>query len=153
MNTSHVGGGTSRCFRLRPRVILVPGIGMWTTGKDVASEKMTRSIYLHTIDIIASGERVSRYRSLSEEEVFRAEYWPLELYKLTLSPPERELARRVALVTGGSSGIGRAIALRLASAGAHVVVTDIDLSGATVRRGGDNRQRRGWCRDCLQTWT
>ena len=113
-----------------PRVVLVPGIGMWTAGKDAASEKMARSIYLHTIDIIASGERVSRYRSLSEEEVFRAEYWPLELYKLTLSPPERELARRVALVTGGSSGIGRAIALRLASAGAQVVVTDVDVSGA-----------------------
>ena len=113
-----------------PRVVLVPGIGMWTTGKDAASEAMVRSIYLHTIDIIGSAESVSRYRSLSEEEVFRAEYWPLELYKLTLSPPERELARRVALVTGGSSGIGRAIALRLASAGAQVVVTDVDVSGA-----------------------
>ena len=113
-----------------PRVILVPGIGMWTTGKDVASEKMTRSIYLHTIGIIESAESVSSYRSLSEEEVFRAEYWPLELYKLTLSPPERELARRVALVTGGSSGIGKAIARRLASAGAQVVVTDIDIGGA-----------------------
>ena len=113
-----------------PRVVLVPGIGMWTAGKDAASEAMVRSIYLHTIDIIGSGESVSRYRSLSEEEVFRAEYWPLELYKLTLSPPERELARRVALVTGGSSGIGRAIALRLASAGAQVVVTDVDVSGA-----------------------
>ena len=113
-----------------PRVVLVPGIGMWTAGKDAASEQMARSIYLHTIDIVASAERVSRYRSLSEEEVFRAEYWPLELYKLTLSPPERELARRVALVTGGSSGIGRAIALRLASAGAQVVVTDVDVSGA-----------------------
>ena len=113
-----------------PRVVLVPGIGMWTAGKDAASEKMARSIYLHTIGIIASAEGVSRYRSLSEEEVFRAEYWPLELYKLTLSPPERELARRVALVTGGSSGIGRAIALRLASAGAQVVVTDVDVSGA-----------------------
>ena len=113
-----------------PRVVLVPGIGMWTMGNDPASEQMARSIYLHTIDIMASAESVSCYKSLSEEEVFRAEYWPLELYKLTLSPPERELARRVALVTGGSSGIGRAIAMRLASAGAHVVVTDIDLSGA-----------------------
>ena len=114
-----------------PRVVLVPGIGMWTAGKDAASEKMARSIYLCIpSNIIASAESVSCYRSLSEEEVFRAEYWPLELYKLTLSPPERELARRVALVTGGSSGIGRAIAMRLASAGAHVVVTDIDLSGA-----------------------
>lgn len=115
-----------------PRVVLVPGIGMWTAGKDPASEQMTRSIYLHTIDIIASAESVSSYRSLSEEEVFRAEYWPLELYKLTLAPPERELARRVALVTGASSGIGRAIARRLASAGAQVVVTDIDIGGATV---------------------
>jgi NAD(P)-dependent dehydrogenase (short-subunit alcohol dehydrogenase family) len=71
-----------------------------------------------------------RYVSLSEKDAFDVEYWPLELYKLTLAPPERELARRVALVTGGAGGLGRAIARRLAAEGAHVVVTDLDAGGA-----------------------
>ena len=73
------------------------------------------------------------------------EYWPLELYKLTLAPPEKELARRVALVTGGASGIGKAVARRLAQEGAHVVVADLDEAGAKkvadeiVAAGGTGR--------------
>jgi len=113
-----------------PRIVLVPGIGMFTAGKDAKSAGLARDIYLHTIGIIAGAETLGGYRSLPEAEQFRAEYWPLELYKLTLAPPERELARRVALVTGAASGLGRAIAARLAAAGAHVVVTDRDEAGA-----------------------
>src|SRR5262249_40547485 len=71
-----------------------------------------------------------RYVSLSPADAFGVEYWPLELYKLTLAPPEKELARRIALVTGAASGIGRAAALRLAAEGAHVVITDLDAAGA-----------------------
>ena len=113
-----------------PRVALVPGVGMWTTGRDSRAALVTGDIYHHTIGVIQSAQSVSDYTSLTDKDAYEAEYWPLELYKLTLPPSERELARRVALVTGGAQGIGRAIALRLAAEGAHVVVGDIDEEGA-----------------------
>jgi rhamnulose-1-phosphate aldolase/alcohol dehydrogenase len=112
-----------------PRIVLVPGIGMWTLGRTPKAAMLARDIYLHTIGIMAGAEAMGGYRSLSEEDGFRAEYWPLELYKLTLAPPDRDLAGRVALVTGAASGLGRAITLRLAAAGAQVVATDVDVAG------------------------
>jgi rhamnulose-1-phosphate aldolase/alcohol dehydrogenase len=113
-----------------PRVVLVPGIGMFTAGKNPQMAGLARDIYLHTMEIMAGAEALGGYRSLPEPEAFRAEYWPLELYKLTLAPAERELERRVALVTGGAGALGRSIAARLAEAGAQVVVTDRDLDAA-----------------------
>jgi rhamnulose-1-phosphate aldolase/alcohol dehydrogenase len=113
-----------------PRVIAVAGLGMFTAGKDRRTAGIVSDIYHHTISVLGAATAFGRYVSLSARDAFEVEYWPLELYKLTLAPPERELARRIALVTGGASGIGRAAALRLAAEGAHVVVTDLDAAGA-----------------------
>ncbi|MGH7391876.1 MAG: SDR family oxidoreductase, partial [Candidatus Rokuibacteriota bacterium] len=114
----------------RPRVVLVPGLGMFTAGKDRRTAGIVSDIYHHTIGVIGQATLFGGYVSLSAKDAFDVEYWPLELYKLTLAPPEKELARRIALVTGGASGIGRAVARRLAVEGAHVVVGDLDEGGA-----------------------
>lgn len=113
-----------------PRVILLPGVGMWTTGREARAARITNDIYHHTINVLRTAQSVSDYTSLSAKDAYDAEYWPLELYKLTLAPPEKELARQVALVTGAASGIGRVIAARLAAEGAHVMVTDLEAAGA-----------------------
>ncbi|HEX8617644.1 MAG TPA: bifunctional rhamnulose-1-phosphate aldolase/short-chain dehydrogenase [Thermoanaerobaculia bacterium] len=113
-----------------PRIVLMPGVGMWTAGKDARAARIVRDIYRHTIGIITAAEAAGGYETLDDRDAFHAEYWPLELYKLTLLPKEKELASRIAIVTGAASGIGRAVAERFAEEGAHVVVTDIDLGEA-----------------------
>jgi rhamnulose-1-phosphate aldolase/alcohol dehydrogenase len=119
-----------------PRVVLMPCVGMWTAGKDARAARIVRDIYRHTLRIIAAAEPAGGYATLGDHDAFHAEYWPLELYKLTLLPKEKDLAGKVAIVTGAASGIGRAIAERFAEEGAHVVVTDVDVALAeSVAKG------------------
>jgi rhamnulose-1-phosphate aldolase/alcohol dehydrogenase len=110
-----------------PRVVLVRGVGMFTVGKDSRAVTIAADIYHHTIAIIEAAERIGHYCSLSPGDAFQAEYWPLELYKLTLAPPEKELSRRVALITGAAGAIGSAIARCFAAEGAHVICADLSL--------------------------
>jgi rhamnulose-1-phosphate aldolase/alcohol dehydrogenase len=125
----HRGAGVEMLDAL-PRVVLVPGLGMFTAGRDARTAGIVNDIYHHTIAVIGQASAFGRYLSLTARDAFDVEYWPLELYKLTLAPPEKELARRIVLVTGGGSGIGRAVAQRLAAEGAHVAITDLDADSA-----------------------
>src|SRR5690349_19980033 len=74
-----------------PGVVLVAGLGMLSVGKDSRAVTIANDIYHHTIALIEEAEKLGRYRSLSSADAFAAEFWPLELYKLTLAPPEKEL--------------------------------------------------------------
>jgi rhamnulose-1-phosphate aldolase/alcohol dehydrogenase len=123
-------GPADKMFNPAPRIILVPGVGMFNTGKDAAAAQVSADLYHRAIAVMRGASALDQFVSLTPAEAFAIEYWPLELYKLTLRPPDRELAGRVALITGGASGIGRATAFRLAAEGAHVVIADLNDAGA-----------------------
>lgn len=110
-----------------PRVVLIPGIGMFTTGKDRRATRIPRDLYVHTMSVIQAASGIESYRSITIREICDFEYWPMENFKLTLLPPEKEFSRRVVLVTGAAGGIGRSIAAAFVEAGAMVVLSDIDL--------------------------
>jgi rhamnulose-1-phosphate aldolase/alcohol dehydrogenase len=114
-----------------PAIVLVPGVGMFSFGANKQTARVAGEFYVNAINVMRGAESVSRYAPIDEAEKFRIEYWALEEAKLARMPKPKPLATRVALVTGAASGIGKAIAVRLAAEGACVVVADLDLQKAT----------------------
>lgn len=119
-----------KMFHPAPRVVLIPNVGMITTGKDAQLAQVSADLYHRAISVMGGSNALDEFNSLSAAESYAIEYWPLELYKLAQRPPDRELTGRVAFITGAASGIGRATAYRLAQEGAHVVIADLNLEGA-----------------------
>jgi rhamnulose-1-phosphate aldolase/alcohol dehydrogenase len=107
-------------------IYLVPGVGMLSFAKDKSTARIAAEFYVNAINVMRGSTSVGRYVGLSEQEAFNIEYWLLEEAKLKRMPKPKSLAGRVALVTGGAGGIGQAIAARLMSEGACVVLADID---------------------------
>jgi rhamnose utilization protein RhaD (predicted bifunctional aldolase and dehydrogenase)/NAD(P)-dependent dehydrogenase (short-subunit alcohol dehydrogenase family) len=137
-----------------PTVVLVPGVGMFSFGKNKTESRITGEFYINAIGVMqgagalgagvdckeipqagpaASADQFTvhaNYVALPPSEAFRIEYWKLEEAKIRRQPPEKELSRRVALIVGGGSGIGREVALLAAEHGAHVMIADRDVKGA-----------------------
>ncbi|MFE0180976.1 bifunctional aldolase/short-chain dehydrogenase [Streptomyces olivaceus] len=125
-----------------PAIVLVPGVGMFSFGKDKQTARVAGEFYMNAVNVMRGAEAVSAYAPIEESEKFRIEYWALEEAKLRRLPKPKPLATRVALVTGAGSGIGRAIARRLVDEGACVVVADLNAENAAAvaeELGGDDR--------------
>jgi rhamnulose-1-phosphate aldolase/alcohol dehydrogenase len=112
-----------------PSVVLIPGVGMVSFGKNAQEASVTGRFYRNAIEVMRGAETLSEYTALPEQEAFNIEYWQLEEAKLKRMPPVKELSRQVAVITGAASGIGRATAIKMAQLGAHVVLLDINEDG------------------------
>ncbi|MHB8302811.1 MAG: bifunctional rhamnulose-1-phosphate aldolase/short-chain dehydrogenase [Acidobacteriaceae bacterium] len=149
-----------------PAIVLIPGIGMFSFGKSKTEARLAGEFYLNAIHVmegasaLADTERIAEYPqagraapssafqchanyvALPTREAFRIEYWALEEAKIRRQPPEKPLSRRVAVVVGGGSGIGREVAILAAASGAFVAVADRNLAAAEAV-AADLRKRHG----------
>ncbi|GMA60644.1 putative oxidoreductase YuxG [Alicyclobacillus fastidiosus] len=114
-----------------PRVILIPGVGAIGTGKNKKMSNVAIALYRRAVSVMKGATTLGTFVSLGEKESFDVEYWPLELYKLSLAPRDEELAHKVAYITGGAGGIGSATARLMAAEGAHIVLADLAHEAAT----------------------
>jgi len=113
-----------------PAIVLVPGVGMFSFGANKQTARVAGEFYLNAINVMRGAEAISTYAPIPEVEKFRIEYWELEEAKLRRLPKPKRLATRIALITGGASGIGLATAQALVAEGACVVIADRDAEGA-----------------------
>ncbi|MCK2022793.1 bifunctional aldolase/short-chain dehydrogenase [Microbacterium sp. kSW2-24] len=113
-----------------PLIVLVPGVGMFSYGANKQTARVAGEFYVNAINVMRGAEALSTYSPISDAEKFDIEYWALEEAKLQRMPKPKSHQGRIAFVTGAASGIGKAIATRLAAEGACVVIADLDLEKA-----------------------